>query len=52
MKHNRYIAVMAVLGACFISLPMAALAYDTSAVSEEDPPAVCDIGDAVISATC
>jgi hypothetical protein len=33
-------------------LPTAALAYTTAAVSEEDPPATCDIGDAIYAATC
>ena len=35
----------AVLGLCLTWLPTAALAYDTLATSEEDPPAACDSGD-------
>lgn len=51
MKFNHFSAV-ALLGICTMPLPMAALAYDTWAVSEEDPPAACDRGDAVYGATC
>ena len=35
-----------------VQLPLSALAYDTWAVSEEDPPAACDIGDAIYGITC
>lgn len=54
MKSNRFIfAIPYLLGACLISLPMTAnAAYSTGSVSEEDPPAACDIGDAVYAATC
>jgi hypothetical protein len=45
-------SAVALLGMCMMLLPMAALAYDTWAVSEEDPPAACDIGDAIFAATC
>lgn len=32
--------------------PLAAFAYNTAPVSEEDPPGVCQTGDAVYAATC
>ena|SRR5882672_5059073 len=51
MKFHRFSAV-ALLSMCLMWLPTAALAYVTGAVSEEDPPATCDIGDAVYAATC
>jgi len=51
MRFNRFSAV-ALLGICMMPLPMAALAYDTWTVSEEDPPATCNIGDAISAATC
>ena len=42
----------AVLSLCLTWLPTAALAYDTLATSEEDPPAACDSGDTIYAATC
>jgi hypothetical protein len=51
MKFNPCSAV-ALLSLCALSLSTAALAYDTAAVSEEDPPAACAFGDAVSGATC
>lgn len=51
MNCNRFSAV-ALLSICLMSLPMAAFAYSTGAVSEEDPPATCNSGDAVYAASC
>jgi hypothetical protein len=52
MKFHRFSAV-ALLSMCLMWLPTAALAaYYTNSVSEEDPPAACDIGDAIYGATC
>jgi hypothetical protein len=52
MTQLRIIHAAAIFGACCMQLPLSALAYDTWAVSEEDPPAACNSGDAVSSATC
>src|SRR5689334_7559523 len=51
MQFHRFSAV-ALLSLGLLWLPTAALAYSTPAVSEEDPPAACDIGDAIYAATC
>ena len=51
MKLNRLNAY-ALLAACFMQWPVSVLAIDTWPVSEEDPPAACDTGDAVYAATC
>lgn len=51
MIFHRFSAV-ALLSICLMTLPTAALAYPTPAVSEEDPPATCDIGDAIYAAQC
>lgn len=52
MKFKRFF-VFALLSVCMMTLPMTALAaYSTWAVSEEDPPAACNIGDAVYAASC
>lgn len=51
MKRDRFFAIT-ILGASLIAMPMSALAYTTWAVSEEDPPAACDIGDAIYAARC
>ena len=45
-----YSAVL--LGASFMLMPIYTLAYYTIAASEEDPPAACNIGDAVYAASC
>ena len=53
MKSNLTTLLRAtVLSMCITWLPIAALAYTTAAVSEEDPPATCDIDDAIDGATC
>jgi hypothetical protein len=51
MKFHRFSAV-ALLSICLMTLPTAALAYSTEAVSEEDPPATCNFGDAIYAAQC
>jgi hypothetical protein len=52
MKFYRFSAV-ALLSLCLMTLPTAALAaYSTAAVSEEDPPATCNFGDAIYAAQC
>lgn len=51
ITYSRFIFMM-LLGMLITSLPMSAFAYGTWSVSEEDPPAACDTGDAVYGATC
>ena len=43
---------LGILGACLILSPASVFAYPTLSASEEDPPAACNIGDAVYGATC
>lgn len=54
MKQSRCSRLIRTLfiGMLLMPLSMSAFAYSTWAVSEEDPPAACDIGDAVYAATC
>jgi hypothetical protein len=52
IKQFKQITTISIFAVCCMQLPGSALAYDTAAVSEEDPPAVCNDGDAVYGATC